>query len=93
MQEYCPTNKEQSMLIQVLGTGCAQCTKLAVHAEEAAKKAGIEFTLEKVSNINEITAMGVMTTPALVVEGKLQCSGKVPSVEQIIKMLQSCKSA
>jgi small redox-active disulfide protein 2 len=77
------------MLIQVLGTGCAQCTKLAVHAEEAAKKAGVEFTLEKVSDINQIAAMGVMMTPALVVEGKLQCSGHVPSVEQIILWLQS----
>ena len=77
------------MLIQILGTGCAQCTKLAAHANEAAKRAGIEFTLEKITDINTITAMGVMMPPALVIEGKLQCSGKVPSVEQIVKMLQS----
>ena len=75
------------MLIQVLGTGCAKCTKLAVQTEEAAKKAGIDYTLEKVTDINKIVGMGVMTTPALVIDGKLKCSGNVPSVEQIVKML------
>ena len=76
------------MLIQILGTGCAQCTKLAAHAEEAVKKAGVECTLEKITDLHTITAMGIMMPPALVIEGKLQCSGKVPSVEQIVKMLQ-----
>jgi len=75
------------MFIQVLGTGCAKCTKLAVQAEEAAKKAGIDYTFEKVTDINKIVGMGVMTTPALVIDGKLKCSGNVPSVEQIVKML------
>jgi len=76
------------MLIQVLGTGCAKCTKLAAQSEEAAKKAGVEYTLEKVTDINKIMALGVMVTPALVVDGKLKCSGSVPSVDQIITMLQ-----
>lgn len=75
------------MLIQVLGTGCAKCTKLAVQAEEAAKKAGVDYTLEKVSEIDKIMSFGVMVTPALVVDGKLKCSGNVPSVEQIVTML------
>jgi small redox-active disulfide protein 2 len=76
------------MLIQVLGTGCAKCTKLAEQAEEAAKKVGVDYTLEKVTDISKIVAMGVMTTPALVVDGKLKCSGNVPSVEQLGKMLK-----
>ena len=76
------------MFIQVLGTGCAKCTKLAVQAEEAAKKAGIDYTLEKVTDINNIVGMGVMTTPALVVDGKLKCSGSVPSVGQLEKLLK-----
>ena len=75
------------MLIQVLGTGCAKCTKLAERADEAAKKAGVDYTLEKVTEIDKIIALGVMTTPALVVDGKLKCSGSVPSVDQIITML------
>jgi len=77
------------MLIQVLGTGCAKCTKLAEQAEEAAKKAGVDFTFEKVTDINKIVAMGVMTTPALVVDGKLKCFGNVPSVGQLEKMLET----
>ena len=75
------------MLIQVLGTGCAKCTKLAVQAEEAAKKAGVDYTLEKVTEIDKIMSFGVMVTPALVVDGKLRCSGNVPSVDQIVAML------
>jgi small redox-active disulfide protein 2 len=74
------------MLIQVLGTGCAKCAKLATLAEDAAKQSGIDFTLEKVTDINKIVALGVMTTPALIVDGKLKCSGNVPSVEQLVKM-------
>ncbi len=81
-------DKEQLMLIQVLGTGCAKCTKLAAHADEAAKKAGVDYTLEKVTDITKIIEMGVMTTPALVVDGKLKCSGSVPSVDQIVTMLK-----
>ena len=76
------------MLIQVLGTGCANCAKLATHAEEAATRMNIDFTLEKVTDINKIVALGVMITPALVVDGKLKCSGNVPSVEQLEKMLE-----
>ena len=76
------------MLIQVLGTGCAKCANLADYAEEAAKQTGIDFTLEKVMDISKIVSMGVMTTPALVVDGKLKCSGSVPSVEQIVEMLR-----
>lgn len=75
------------MLIQVLGTGCAKCTKLAQLAEEAAKKQGIDYTLEKVTDINQIMSFGVMVTPALVVDGKLKCSGSVPSVDQIAAYL------
>jgi len=76
------------MLIQILGTGCAKCTKLAAQAEEAAKAAGIDYTLEKVTAIDKIVAFGVMVTPALVVDGKVRCSGSVPSVGQIVTMLK-----
>jgi small redox-active disulfide protein 2 len=76
------------MLIQILGTGCAKCTKLATQAEEAAKKAGVDYTLEKVTDIGKIMTFGVMVTPALVVDGKVKCSGNVPGVDQILTMLQ-----
>ena len=76
------------MLIQVLGTGCAKCTKLAQLAEEAAKKEGIDYTLEKVTDINQIMSFGVKVTPALVVDGKLKCSGSVPSADQVAAYLK-----
>ena len=74
-------------LIQILGTGCPKCEKLEKHAEEAAKELGIEATVEKVTDITEITAFGVMMTPALVIDGEVKVVGKVPSTEEIKQML------
>ena len=73
--------------IQILGTGCPKCRKLAENAETAAKVLGIEYEIEKVTDINEIMNFGVMMTPALVVDGQVKVSGKVPSIEDIKKML------
>ena len=74
--------------LQILGTGCSKCKKLAENAEAAAKAAGIEYELEKVTDINEIMKMGVMMTPALVVDGEIKVVGKVPDSEQIKGMFQ-----
>ncbi len=73
--------------IQILGTGCPKCKKLAENAETAAKKLGIEFEIEKVTDINEIMKFGVMVTPALVVDGDVKVVGKVPSTDEINQML------
>jgi small redox-active disulfide protein 2 len=73
--------------LQILGMGCAKCTNLAAAAEQAAKTLGIEYQMEKVSDLNQIMAFGVMMTPALVVDGKVKVAGRVPSVEDIKKML------
>lgn len=73
--------------IQVLGTGCPKCKKLAENAEAAAKELGIEYELQKVTQINDIMKMGVMITPALVIDGTVKVSGKVPSPEDIKSML------
>lgn len=73
--------------IQVLGTGCPKCKKLAENADAAAKVLGIEYTLEKVTGVTDIMNMGVMVTPALVVDGEVKIVGKVPSVDDIKKML------
>ncbi|MDD2706739.1 MAG: thioredoxin family protein [Verrucomicrobiae bacterium] len=74
--------------LQVLGTGCPKCKKLAENAEQAAKELGMEYQLEKVTKIQEIMAFGVMMTPALVVDGVVKVSGKVPGADEIKKMLQ-----
>ena len=73
--------------LQILGTGCPKCKKLAENAEAAAKALGIEYTLEKVTSINDIMKFGVMMTPALVVDGEVKVAGKVPGVEEIRDML------
>ncbi len=67
--------------IQILGTGCPKCKKLAENAEAAAKELGIEYVLEKVTDISEIINFGVMMTPALAVNGEVKVVGKVPGVE------------
>ena len=73
--------------IQILGTGCPKCKKLAENAEAAAKELGIEFEIEKVTGINEIMKFGVMVTPALAVDGEVKVVGKVPSPDEINQML------
>lgn len=73
--------------LQVLGTGCAKCNELAKRAEEAATALGLDYRLEKVSDLKEIMTFGVMMTPALVVDGTLKVAGRVPSVEELKKML------
>ncbi len=74
--------------IQVLGTGCAKCEKLAENTKQAADILGIEYEMEKVTGLNEIMAFGVMTTPALAVDGQVVIVGKVPSAVEIKKMIE-----
>ncbi|MCM8759946.1 MAG: thioredoxin family protein [Candidatus Omnitrophica bacterium] len=74
--------------IQILGPGCPKCMKLAENAETAAKELGIEYELVKITNISDIMNFGVMMTPALAVDGEVKVFGRVPSVEEIKKMLK-----
>ena len=73
--------------LQILGTGCPKCRMLTDHTEQAAKALGLEYTLEKVTDINDIIAFGVMATPALVVDGEVKVSGRVPTVESLKQVL------
>ena len=75
------------MKIQVLGTGCPKCKKLAANAETAAKELGLAVEIEKVTDIDKIIDFGVMSTPSLAIDGKVVVVGKVPSVEEIKKLL------
>ena len=76
------------MQLLILGTGCAKCAKLYEATEQAAQSLGLQYELEKVTALKQIMAFGVMTTPALVVNGQVKVSGKVPSVDEIKTMLQ-----
>lgn len=73
--------------LQVLGPGCPKCQLLAKTAEQAAQALNIEYEIEKVAAIDKILEFGVMSTPALVVDGEVKVVGKVPSVEEVKKML------
>ncbi len=75
------------MKLQILGTGCAKCNALTTATEQAAHALGLPYELEKVTDLKQIMAFGVMVTPALVVDGKVKVSGKVPSVDDLKKLL------
>jgi len=73
--------------IEILGTGCPKCKKLAEQTMVAADELGLECNIEKVEDIQKIMAYGVMMTPALVVDGLVKLTGKVPSVEELKKLI------
>ena len=73
--------------IQILGTGCPKCKKLAEATEQAAKELCVAYELEKVTDIEKIMTFGVMVTPALVVDGQVKAAGRVPGPEEIKSML------
>ncbi len=74
--------------IKVLGPGCPKCEELLERTQQAADELGLECTVEKISDIMEITSYGVMMTPALVVDGQVIVAGKVPSLDDLKEMLR-----
>ena len=74
-------------LIQVLGPGCAKCEKLKKNVEEAVEQSGVEATVEKITDIMQITSFGVMATPALAIDGEVKSVGKVLSSGDIEELL------
>lgn len=77
----------EEMKIQILGTGCAKCKKMAEVAEKAAKELGIDYEMEKITQIVDIMQFGVMSTPGLAVDGKVLVAGKVPTDEKMRELL------
>ncbi len=75
------------MEIKVLGTGCAKCKTLEKATRKVVSEMGLDATVTKVEDIVEIMSFGVMTTPALVIDGKVIVKGKVPSNEELVKLL------
>lgn len=76
------------MKIQILGSGCAKCRSLTAVAEQAARELGLQYELEKVADIKRYPDFGVMFTPALVVDGVVKVSGKVPSLDEAKELLR-----
>jgi small redox-active disulfide protein 2 len=73
--------------LQILGPGCPKCVELAKRTADAAQALGGDFEVEKVSDLREIMAFGVMMTPALVVDGEVKVVGQLPSVDEIKKII------
>jgi small redox-active disulfide protein 2 len=76
------------MQLLILGTGCARCKTLAQFTEQAARELGLTYELNKVTDLKQIMALGVMMTPALAVNGTVKVVGKVPSVAELKTILQ-----
>lgn len=75
------------MDLKILGTGCPKCKKLEEVTKAAADELGLQYNIEKVTEIEKIMAYSVMSTPALVVNGTVKVTGRVPSIEDLKKML------
>ena len=71
------------MKLEIFGSGCTKCKLLAEHAEKAAKDLGVDYTIEKVTDMNAIIEAGVLRTPALAVDGTIVFEGAVPSADKI----------
>ena len=75
------------MEIKVIGEGCEKCDKLYENTCLAVKELGLEASIDKVEDLMDTVRLGVMTTPSVMVDGKLIISGRVPKVKEIIKLL------
>jgi len=77
------------MEIKILGTGCPKCKTLEKLTNEVVAESGLDATVDKVEDIVEIMGFGVMSTPALVIDGKVKVSGRLPSRDEIKKFLNN----
>lgn len=80
------------MKLEILGTGCAKCKTLEAVVKEAVAKVGGFHQVEKVEDVVAIMGYGVMSTPALVIDGVLKSSGKVLSVDEVISFMNGASS-
>lgn len=76
-----------STKLQILGTGCAKCAKLTAAAEAAAEALHLDYEVVKITDPEEFLRLGVMLTPALMIDGKVVAMGKVPTAEQLKTLL------
>ena len=83
--------KTEGAGIKVLGSGCAKCNQLETATKAALEQLGMDTTIEHVTDFGQIAAYGVMSTPALVVDGKVVSYGKVLKPDEVIKILQKVR--
>lgn len=80
------------MIIKVLGTGCAKCMQLEKTAKEAVKELGVDAKVEEVKDITKILEYPILTTPGLVIDEKVVCSGKIPSKDEVKKYIKEASN-
>jgi len=83
---------KQGASVQVLGSGCAKCNQLEANVNTALEQLGMDTAIEHVTDFAQIAAYGVMSTPALVVDGKVVAYGKVLKVEEVVKILEKSRA-
>jgi small redox-active disulfide protein 2 len=81
------------MQLLVIGPGCAKCKTLAQFTEQAVKELGVTAEINKVTDLKQIMALGVMMTPALAVNGTIKVTGKVPSMAELKGILSQAAAA
>ena len=81
------------MIIQVLGTGCTKCKVLYETVNQAVAETGVEAMVEKVEDIQKIMAFEILMTPGLVIDGYVKVAGRVPSLDEVKKLIQAAKAA
>ena len=85
------STKAEGASVKVLGGGCAKCNALEAATKEALAELGMDTTIDHVKDFAQIAAYGVMTTPALVVDGKVIAYGKVLPKEEVVRLLKNCR--
>lgn len=82
-------NRREIMEIKVFGPGCPKCKKLYEASLKAVKRKGNEATVTKVEDLQEMLALGIMQTPTLMIDNKVVASGRVPSVPEIVRLMEA----
>lgn len=85
------STKKEGASVKILGSGCAKCNQLEAVTKAALEQLGMDTTVDHVTDFSQIAAYGVMTTPALVVDGKVVSYGKVLKLEEVVKILQKVR--
>jgi len=83
--------KSEGASVKILGSGCARCNQLEAATRDALKQLGMDAAIDHITDFSQIAAYGVMTTPALVVDGKVVSYGKVLKAEEVMKILQKVR--
>ncbi len=87
----CSEQKSTGASIKVLGSGCAKCNQLEAAAKEALEQLGMDTAIDHITDFVQIAAYGVMSTPALVVDGKVVSYGKALKTDEVVKILQKVR--